>query len=208
MTVLDVGSGLGGPARQVARTSGAAVFGIDITHAYVEAAQSLTQAAALDAKVTFACVDIGALERADFDAAYTMHVQMNISDKQTYFTEIARHLRPAARLATFEVCRTDHGQPSLPLPWSLDGTDSFLDTAEELLDTIQSSGFQLIEWVDESPWIREWFGRVAKGMAEVPTAATLPALLDDGPLRMVNFAAGVADGALTVYRGTFARRAE
>jgi hypothetical protein len=133
---------------------------------------------------------------------------MNIADKHTFFTEIGRHLRPGARLATYEVCRTGQGRPSLPLPWSLDGTDSFLATSEELCDTIEYSGFQLIEWADETAWIREWFGRGATRMAEAGTAATLPALLDDGRLRMINFAAGVADGAFTVYRGTFARRAE
>jgi sarcosine/dimethylglycine N-methyltransferase len=207
MTVLDVGSGLGGPARQIARTSGATVLGVDITPAYVEAARTLTRAAGQDSQITFVCSDIAALERTDFDAAYTMHVQMNIADKDTFFTEIGRHLRPGARLATFEVCRADKAQPSLPLPWSLDGTDSFIASAEELRDTIQSSGFDLIEWVDETAWVREWFGQVAKRIAGHGTAVTLPALLEDGPLRMINFAAGVADGAFTVYRGTFGRRA-
>jgi sarcosine/dimethylglycine N-methyltransferase len=208
MTVLDVGSGLGGPARQVARTTGATVIGVDITPAYVEGAQTLTQAAGLDAQVSFVCSDIAALDRTDFDAAYTMHVQMNVADKQTFFAEIGRRLRPGARLATFEVCRTDEGRPSLPLPWSLDGSDSFLATAEELCDTIRSSGLQLVEWVDETTWIHEWFGHVGRGMVAAGTAATLPALLDDGPRRMINFAAGVADGALTIHRGTFARGVE
>jgi sarcosine/dimethylglycine N-methyltransferase len=205
MTVLDVGSGLGGPARQIARASGATVLGVDITPAYVEAARTLTRVAGQDSQITFICGDIAALDRTDFDAAYTMHVQMNIPDKRTFFTEVGHHLRPGGRLATFEVCSTDKVQPSLPLPWSLDGTDSFLTSAEELRDTIQSSGFRLIEWADETAWVREWFGRVAKRIAGHGTAVTLPALLEDGPLRMINFAAGLADGALTVHRGTFAR---
>jgi sarcosine/dimethylglycine N-methyltransferase len=208
MTVLDVGSGLGGPARQIARTARVSVLGVDITAAYVEAAQALTHAAGLDAQVAFVCSDIAGLDRTDFDAAYTMHVQMNIADKPAFLSELARHLKPGARLATFEVCRTDTGQPSLPLPWSLDGTDSFLTTSEELRDTIQSSGFQLIEWVDETAWIRDWFGQVAKRVAAEGSPAILPALLDDGPRRMVNFAAGLADGTFSVHRGTFSRRAE
>lgn len=203
MTVLDVGSGLGGPARQIARSTGACVLGVDITAAYVEAAQAFTHAAGLDAQVTFVCSDVADLDRTDFDAAYTMHVQMNIADKRAFLTEIARHLRPGAHLATFEVCSTGHGHPALPLPWSVDGTDSFLTTSEELRDTIQSSGFQLIEWVDETAWVREWFSRLAQGVLAGGSAANLPALLDDGPRRMANFAAGVADGALTVHRGTF-----
>ncbi len=205
MTVLDVGSGLGGPARQVAQASGARVIGVDITPAYVEAARAMTHAAGLDAQMAYVCSDISALETTEFDAAYTMHVQMNIADKQTFFTEIARHLRPGARLATFEVCRTHQSRPALPLPWSLDGTDSFLATADELRHSIRSSGFEVIEWVDETAWIRRWFEGVAQRMAGDATAAALPALLDDGPLRMLNFAAGLADGALTVLRGTATR---
>lgn len=205
MTVLDVGSGLGGPARQVARTSGAAVFGVDITRAYVEAAQALTRAAGLDTQVSFACTDVAGLERNDFDAGYTMHVQMNVADKQAFFSEIAQCLRPGGRLATFEVCRTDADRLPLPLPWSLDGTDSFLVTADELRDTILASGFQLVEWVDETAWIQQWFAGAGTRTAQSGAAATLRGLLDDGPLRMMNFAAGVVDGTFTVQRGTFTR---
>lgn len=205
MTVLDVGSGLGGPARQLAQASGAKVIGVDITPAYVEAARTLTHAAGLDARVSFVCSDISALESSQFDAAYTMHVQMNVADKRSFFAGIAQRLRPGARLATFEVCRTDESRPALPLPWSLDGTDSFLATAGELRDTIGCSGFEVIEWVDETAWIREWFDSVVQRIAGGGTAATLPALLDDGPLRMLNFAAGLADGAFTVHRGSSVR---
>lgn len=199
-TVLDVGSGFGGPARQVARLTRATVVGVDIAEAYVQAAQALTE----DALITFVCSDIAGLERTDFDAAYTMHVQMNIGDKLTFFRDIGRHLRPGARLAIFEVCRGANGQPSLPLPWSLDGTDSHLASADELRDTIRAAGFNVVEWTDDTGWIREWFGRIPKGGAG-DAVATLPAILDDGPLRMMNFAAGVAQGSLTLHRGLFTR---
>jgi sarcosine/dimethylglycine N-methyltransferase len=209
LAVLDVGSGLGGPARQVAQVSGATVIGVDITPAYVEAARAITRAAGQDSQVSFVGSDIAALERTDFDAGYTMHVQMNIADKPAFFHDVAQHLRVGARFATFEVCGAG-GRPSLPLPWSVDGTDSYLVTGDELRDTIQASGFDLIEWVDETAWIREWFRRVAQrtfgdGRSADGLGATLPGLLDDGPRRMMNFAAGVADGTFTLHRGAFAR---
>src|SRR4051794_13608828 len=106
MTVLDVGSGLGGPARQVARSAGGRVVGVDITPAYVDAARALTDAAGLADRVRYQCGEVAALESAGFDAAYTMHVQMNVADKPDFFAQIARRLRTGARLATFEVCRT------------------------------------------------------------------------------------------------------
>jgi sarcosine/dimethylglycine N-methyltransferase len=205
MTVLDVGSGLGGPARQVARTAGCTVIGIDITPAYIEAALSLTYWAGLAEQVRFFHTDIANYDRVDFDAAYTMHVQMNVADKKSFFAEIARHLRPGSPFATFEVCRTADAESSLPLPlpWSLDGTDSFLSTGDELCETIESSGFHRVEWVDETPWIREWFEDLGSRATAPSSNATLPALLYDGPRRMFNFASAIFQGELTIHRGAF-----
>jgi sarcosine/dimethylglycine N-methyltransferase len=205
MTVLDVGSGFGGPARQIARRAGCTVVGVDITPAYVEVARELTQAAGLADRVRFICTDIAALELMELDAAYTMHVQMNIEDKKSFFTEIARRLRPGARLAVFEVCRTGDTEPTPPLPWSLDGTDSFLTTAEQLCAVIETCGFAVNEWTDDTPWIRQWFEQAGARMAAGGVRATLPALLEDGPTRMLNYAAAIADDVVSIHRGTFTR---
>jgi sarcosine/dimethylglycine N-methyltransferase len=203
MTVLDVGSGLGGPARQVARSSGCTVVGVDVTPAYVTAAQELTHTAGLAEQARFFCSDIADFDGSEFDAAYTMHVQMNVADKKTYFTEIGRRLRPGAHFATFEVCRSGETQPTPPLPWSLDGTDSYLATADELLATIRSSGFELVEWADETAWTRRWFEDIGARIAADGTQATLPALLTDGMTRMLNFAIALDTGILTIHRGSF-----
>lgn len=202
MTVLDVGSGLGGPARQIARVTGCAVVGVDITAEYVDAARALTEAAGLAGQVEFVHADLANLGRGGFDAAYSIHVQMNVADKTTFFTEIAEHLRPGARLATFDVCRSGDADPGLPLPWSLDGTDSFLATPPDLRASIEGAGFEAVEWVDETAWVLQWFEDLGPRLAG--TAATLPALLADGYTRMLNFAAALADGVLTIHRGAFA----
>lgn len=203
MTVLDVGSGLGGPARQVARATGCAVVGVDITPSYVDTARALTAAAGLSARVGFVCADFTDLERRDFDAAYTMHVQMNVDDKAAFFSEIAHRLRPGGRLATLEVCRRGPDQAAFPMPWSIDGTDSFLDTPADLRTTIQESGFEAVEWVDETAFVLGWFEGLGGRLAAAGTAATLPGLLTEGPTRMMNFAGALSDGVLTIHRGAF-----
>lgn len=199
MTALDVGSGFGGPARQVARVTGCTVVGVDVTPAYVIAARKLTTTD----RVRFLHTDVADLDQTGFDAAYTIHVQMNVKDKQAFYAAIARHLRPGARLAIFEVCRGSDAEPALPLPWSLDGSDSFLTTADELREAVQDGGFEVVDWADESEWVKEWFGELGRQLAAGAPPATLPALLADGPARMMNFAVALTTGAVTIHRGSF-----
>jgi SAM-dependent methyltransferase len=203
MTALDVGSGLGGPARQIARTTGCDVVGVDITASYVAAAVELTRGAGLADRVSFLHTPLTGLPRADFDAALTMHVQMNVRDKRAFYADIAARLRPGGRLAVFEVCRTGSTPPPLPLPWSLDGTDSFLPTAGELRRSIQAAGFDLVEWSDDTAWTTAWFADLGRRLATAPPPVSLPALLTDGPTRMLNYAIALTSGTLTVHRGTF-----
>jgi SAM-dependent methyltransferase len=203
-TVLDVGSGFGGPARRVAQRTGCSVLGVDITAEYVRTARELTGALGVGDRVRFAHTDIAALDEGGFDAAYTMHVQMNVPDKRAFYAEIAARVRPGGRLAVFEVCRTAGREPPLPLPWSPDGSDSHLVGAAELRDTIGGCGFTVLEWVDETPWVLEWFEGTATRLSSAPPRASLPALLQDGPIRMINFLTALRAGTLSIHRGAFA----
>ncbi|MEU9024561.1 class I SAM-dependent methyltransferase [Actinomadura sp. NPDC048394] len=201
-TVLDVGSGFGGPARQIARRTGNRVTGIDITPAYVTAARALTAGSGLDGLVRFETCDIAAFTpERPFQAAITMHVQMNVDDKSAWFSRIARCLAPGARLAVWEAC----GPPDLtwPMPWSLDGTDSFVVPAGALHASIERAGFTTVEWTDETPWVRTW---IDKTFADGPPAGpSLPMLLDDGYTRVINYITALTDGPLEIRRGVFTR---
>lgn len=202
-TVLDVGSGFGGPARWVAERTGCRVLGVDVTAEYVRTARELTGALGLADRVRFAHTDIAALDEGGFDAAYTMHVQMNVPDKKAFYTEIAGRVRPGGRLAVFEVCRAAGREPSLPLPWSLDGSDSHLVGGDELRETIGGCGFTVLEWVDETQWAMEWFERTAARLSSAPPRVSLAALLQDGPTRMINFLTALRAGAVSIHRGAF-----
>jgi len=202
--LLDVGSGFGGPARRVAVRTGAHVHGIDITDEYVRAARHLTARAGLDDVVTFEHVAVAEHRPVEpYDAAITMHVQMNVRDKHPWFADIRRQLRDGAPLAVWEVVRTDDSSQPLtfPLPWSLDGTDSHLATGDQLRDDIEAAGFRAREWVDEDPWVRGWFDEVfGKGLPSGPSIATL---IDDGLLRTINLVTEVTAGRLGLRRGHF-----
>jgi len=219
--VLDVGSGFGGPARQIARRTGARVTGIDITPAYVDAARDLAARTGLRDLVDFQVADVATFEPdPPFQAAITMHVQMNVQDKAAWFAQIARCLAPGAPLAVWEICQPrPAGQPwptqpwptqprpalSWPMPWSLDGTDSFVAPAGSLRASIEQGGFTTTEWTNETAWVQAW---ITKSFANgLPAGPALPMLLDDGYTRVINAAAAIGDGSLEIWRGAFTRNA-
>ena len=201
--VIDVGSGFGGPARRIAERTHATVVGVDITAAYVDAAESLTTRMGFADRVSFRVADIADVSTEEpFDAALTMHVQMNVEDKPAWFAAIAEVLAPAGRLAVWEVCTTAGRQPPWPMPWSLDGSDSFLSTPADLKQAITSGGFDVVEWQDETPWVNTW----SAATLDAPRPGlVLPMLLEDGLTRVMNFAAALKDGTLTVMRGAFTK---
>lgn len=203
--VLDVGSGFGGPARQIARRTGNHVVGVDITPAYVDAARELTARAGLAGSVRFHAGDIASFHPdAPFAAALTLHVQMNVPGKTVWFRHIAERLAPGARLAVWEVCQPHPADLPWPMPWSLDGTDSFVVPPEELLASVQDAGFAPVEWANESAWVKEWLDTTfADGL---PAGPALPMLLDDGYTRVLNYVSALTDGTLEVWRGTFTKK--
>ena len=81
--VLDVGCGIGGPARYFAAEHGCKVTGIDLTEEFVQVAKSLTGRLKLDHLVEFRQASALALPfgPSTFDRAYMIHVGMNIADK-------------------------------------------------------------------------------------------------------------------------------
>jgi SAM-dependent methyltransferase len=204
--VLDVGAGFGGPARQIARRTAHHVVGIDLAPAYVEAARDLTATTGLSDLVQFQLGDIATF-RPDrrFQAAITMHVQMNVQDKTTWFGHIADHLVPGARLAVWEVCEPRPADLPWPMPWSLDGTDSFVVTPEALLTAIEGAGFSRTEWTNETTWVHDWIARTFEGGP--PAGPALPMLLDDGYTRVINFATALTNDTLEVWRGSFTKTA-
>src|SRR5580704_2472604 len=79
MAVLDVGSGIGGPARLLAATIGCRVTGVDLSEPFVEAARYLTERTGQGRQVTFEAASALALPFGDgaFDAVFLQHVAMN-----------------------------------------------------------------------------------------------------------------------------------
>jgi SAM-dependent methyltransferase len=203
-TVIDVGSGLGGPARRIAELSGATVVGVDITEEYVDAARALTRRVGLEGRVSFQHSGIAEHQpTSPYDAAVTMHVQMNVADKAAWFSAIAARLGPGARLATWEVVSAGSVALTYPMPWSMDGSDSHVVSPDELLSAITSAGFSTLAWVDDTEWVKDWLAAAFGGSQ--PAGPGIAMLIDDGLTRVINVSSAVQSGAVQIYRGAFVK---
>jgi ubiquinone/menaquinone biosynthesis C-methylase UbiE len=106
--VLDIGSGLGGPARTVAETYGCKVTGIDLTEAFCSAAAAMSDRVELGKRVSFKQGDATSLpfDNKTFDAAMTIHVAMNIAAKDKMYMEAHRVVKPGGIFAVYDVLQT------------------------------------------------------------------------------------------------------
>ena len=143
--VLDVGSGLGGPARYFARRFGCRVSGIDLTDEFCDVARHLTSLLGLEEWVSIEQGDALAMPFGDaaFDGAYSMNVSMNIADKRALYREIHRVLKPGAWLGLSEVVQGPGGPPDYPTPWARTASSSFLATMAETRANLTASGFTI-----------------------------------------------------------------
>src|SRR5260370_13864750 len=148
--LLDIGSGIGGPARWIASKFGVHVTGVDLTAEFCDAAEALNQATGLTDRVRIIRGSALAMPVPDaaFDAAYSQNVIMNIADKQAFYREAYRALRPGGRLAVSNVCAGTAGEPYFPVPWASTRETSFLATPDEMRADLVAAGFDIVEFHD------------------------------------------------------------
>lgn len=159
--VLDVGGGLGGPARTLATLFGCDVTVVDLTEEYCRVGEMLTAKLGLADRVRHQHGNALALPFPDasFDVVWTQHSTMNIEDKPSVYAEFQRVLRPEGRYALQEIMRGDVTPIHFPVPWARDPTISFLQTPTAIQRLIQAAGFASLSWADETASARDWYDK-------------------------------------------------
>ena len=167
--LLDIGSGIGGPARYFATRFGCRVTGIDLTPEFCDVARHLTRLLHLDDQVKFEAGDALTMPFPDrsFDGAYSMNVSMNIADKRAFYREIHRVLKPGAWLLLSEIAKGDGGELDYPTPWASTAGASFLSTPDESAGALAAEGFDIVRRHDTLDAARAYGARsramVARG---------------------------------------------
>lgn len=198
--LLDIGCGVGGPARHVAAALGCRVTGIDLTAEFVDAAEALTRRCGLDGLVSFRQGSALATPFPDatFDAATLIHVGMNIADKATLFAEVRRVLKPGARFGVYDIMRVAEGDLPYPMPWAATPETSFVEPPETYRRLLGEAGFTVEAEHDR----RDLALRLGREMRE-RAAARGPSPLGphllmgaEAPQRVANVIAAVERGVI------------
>jgi ubiquinone/menaquinone biosynthesis C-methylase UbiE len=165
--LLDVGAGIGGPARHFAEAYSCDVTGIDLTPAFVELATELTERTGLADRVRFVTGSALAMPLPDdaFDLATMFHVGMNIADKPTLFAEVARVLRPGGRFVVYDLMRIGDAALPWPMPWADDAATSFVETPARYRALLEAAGFRIEAERDWSDLVLEAAARMRERLA-------------------------------------------
>jgi sarcosine/dimethylglycine N-methyltransferase len=203
MSVLDVGSGIGGPARVLAATRGCRVTGVDLSEAFVEAARYLTRRTEQSGQVSF---QVGSalelpFDDGSFDAVLLQHVAMNIADRARLYREIRRMLKEGSKFATFDIVSRS-GEPHFPLPWARTPATSFLWSAAATREAIEPAGFRTVTWQDDTEAAKAWMTQLrASGP---PPAPNLGLVMGPEFVQvMTNLGRSLQEGRLGIATGIF-----
>lgn len=161
--VLDVGCGVGGSSRCLAREFGCRVTGIDLTDEYCRVAAMLSERIGLSALVSYRHGDALNLPFAGdtFDVLWTEHAATNIPNKTGLYREMYRVLKPGGTLAIYDILAGPSGPVLFPVPWARLPETSFVVTPEELRRLLDQAGFRIVDWADTTDAARAWFASLA-----------------------------------------------
>ncbi len=199
--VIDVGSGLGGPARYLARERACHVVGVDLTPELCEVAADLTRRVGLSDLVDIRQGNALDLPVPDgsFDVAWTQHVSMNIADKAGLYAEMRRVVRPGGRLAFFDLLSGPNQPIHFPVPWAEDPTSSALATTGETRDLVTDAGFEIRLWEDLTTDAVAFYASLAAGPPPDQHLG-LHLLISDMPTKGSNLKRNVEEGRLALIR--------
>lgn len=203
MKVLDVGCGIGGPARTLAFEFGCHITGLDLSKEYCTAAKIIND------KIGLNNIEIkqgNALNmpfnKAEFDVVFMQHVLMNIENKEQLLSQIHHVLHPKGRLALHTICAGSITPVYFPVIWANNPDISFLLTASELGQLISNNGFIEHYWRDCTKKVLEGIQQ-ARNKRKPINFELFSSVVPDVSLKWRNINRNLNEGRIIVMQGIF-----
>jgi MPBQ/MSBQ methyltransferase len=197
---LDIGSGIGGPARQAYVDHGCRIAMLDLSKAFCDVAQWLNQELGMAEGISVHCASALDLpfDGATFDGAFSIHASMNISDKMALYREAARVLRPDAQFGIYDVMRGDGEGPDFPVPWAETQQTSFLTTPDTVAEMLSAAGFEIIATHDMTKNGITFFKQRLEAISNGEKPIMSPALVmgDNAREKVANITTALETGAV------------
>jgi len=159
--VLDVGCGVGGPMRNIARFSGCRVTGVNLSPYQCKRVNHInTRQGGLVAKN---CRVLNAdfmnipVDPETFDHAYQIEATAHAPSKVGVYREVFRCLKPGAMFAGYEWVMTDKFNPNdeqhLRIKKGIEEGDGLpdIELASRIPDALREAGFEVLEVRDMAP---------------------------------------------------------
>ncbi|MCY4396527.1 MAG: methyltransferase domain-containing protein [Rhodospirillaceae bacterium] len=153
MTAVDLGCGIGGSLREIARFSGARILGVNNNEYQLKRAAKLTEAEYLSHRVEYLKCDFMNVDAPDntFDAVYAIEATCCAPDKAGVFGEAFRLLKPGGRFGAYDFCLTDLFDAQDPLHLKLKADMEYggglpdIARPHEMDDAMRRVGFDLLD---------------------------------------------------------------
>ena len=167
MRVLDVGCGVGGPMRCIARFSGAHVTGVNVSEYQIGRGRAHNRAQGLEKTCEFLRADFLhlPLRENSCDAAYDFEATCHTPDRGAVYREVFRALKPGASFATATWCLSTRYDPSKAdhrcIKKGIEVGNGLPDISSipDVLNALKTAGFEIVEHRDltsecspETPW--------------------------------------------------------
>ncbi|EEE60146.1 hypothetical protein OsJ_13040 [Oryza sativa Japonica Group] len=156
MKVLDVGCGIGGPLREIARFSSASVTGLNNNAYQISRGKELNFSVGLSETCNFVKADFMNMPIPDatFDAAYAIEATCHAPDAVGVYREICRVLKPGQLFALDEWCMTDKYDPgnsrhrSIKAEIELGNGLPDIRTTKQCIQALKDAGFEVVSVKD------------------------------------------------------------